>query len=320
MGDQKYHTCKQLALGLAQLCDDRTLIVASSDLSHFHSYEEARELDLTLLSAIESWDYFMLSGNLALERWEACGGGPIVASMIAAELLGANRAQIVRYANSGDVPPGDKIRVVGYAAATFTADHEYRAEPDPLPLSREEQDLLLQLARQAVHAAVTGSTPPTLDRELSPALSQRAAVFVTLRKGGELRGCVGNILASGSVAQAALEAASNASTRDHRFESISVDELQTLEYQISILSRFRDLPSAEAIQIGKHGLYLEKGVSRGLLLPQVASEHGWDPLIFLDQTCIKAGLEVGSWRDPSCDIWYFSALVFGDRESELKAH
>ena len=116
MGDHSYDTCRALGVALAKLvAGTNTLIVASSDLSHFHTYDEAVRIDHKTLNAIGEYDYFDLSRNLDLRVWEACGGGPIVATMIAAERLGATDARLLHYANTGDVT-GDRGRVVGYGA------------------------------------------------------------------------------------------------------------------------------------------------------------------------------------------------------------
>src|SRR5664279_1506707 len=116
MGDQSYEASRALGVALAKLIGNSdTLIVASSDLSHYHPYDEASTIDHNTLRAIEEWDYYDLSRNLQSRVWEACGGGPIVAAMMAAERLGANRAELLKYANSGDVT-GDRSRVVGYSA------------------------------------------------------------------------------------------------------------------------------------------------------------------------------------------------------------
>ena len=134
MGDQNYDMERALGVALAKLIQAEqkgaaagsslsgdTLIVASSDLSHFHPYDEAVRLDHKVLNAITEWDYFNMSQNFERRIWEACGGGPIVAMMVAAERLGANRARILKYANSGDVT-GDKSRVVGYGAVAYTRE------------------------------------------------------------------------------------------------------------------------------------------------------------------------------------------------------
>ena len=120
MGEQSYETCRALGSTLAKLIDDpKTIIVASSDLSHFHPYQEAVQLDHKVINAVLEWDYYNLSRNLNARIWEACGGGPIVTTMIAMERLGAKNVQLIKYANSGDVANKDKSRVVGVFSHCF---------------------------------------------------------------------------------------------------------------------------------------------------------------------------------------------------------
>ena len=121
MGDQSYESSRALGVALAKLIqghDKDTLIVASSDLSHYHPYDEAVKIDHKTLNALQAWDYFSMSRNFEARIWEACGGAPIVAAMIAAERMGANQALVLKYANSGDTT-GDHSRVVGYSADVF---------------------------------------------------------------------------------------------------------------------------------------------------------------------------------------------------------
>ena len=122
MGDQSYESSRALGVALAKLIQDEksgnTLIVASSDLSHYHPYDEAVTIDHKTLNALAAWDYFSMSRNFQTRVWEACGGAPIVAAMIAAERMGANQAMVLKYANSGDTS-GDHSRVVGYSADVF---------------------------------------------------------------------------------------------------------------------------------------------------------------------------------------------------------
>ena len=313
MGDQASETCRALGLAMAKLADgSETLIIASSDLSHYHSYDEAVRLDRKVIVAIERWDYMSLLYNLSNRTWEACGGGPIVAAMIASEEMGANKAKILKYANSGDVPPGDKSHVVGYVAvALYRPNESTGLELPELEISEENQRKLLQISRDSIASAVTGGSSSPVSPSSDPELDQDAAVFVTLRKHGDLRGCVGSIVAKEPLAEAVATAAANAALNDHRFVPVEEDELDDLDYEISVLSPFRRITDVSLVKIGRHGLLLEKGNHRGLLLPQVATEHGWDSVTFLEHTCLKAGLPAAAWKDHNTDIYVFSAYVFG---------
>ncbi len=305
MGDQSFETCYGLGLALARSIDDDTLIVASSDLSHYHPYAEAIRLDRKVVQAVEHWDYFSLFHNLDDGDCEACGGGPIVSALVAAQRHGANRAQVLRYANSGDVPPYRRDGVVGYLSAVISRSD---TAPDLWAPDPEERETLLDICRRAVEAAVSGWL---FDPEPEPGLDHPGAVFVTLRTGECLRGCVGNTVARDPLYLAVAAAASNAARTDHRFLPVAEEELDELRCHISLLSPFRLIEDADEVQIGRDGLMLQRSRSRGLLLPQVAVENRWDALTFLEQTGLKAGLERGAWRDPESLLFAFSTTVFG---------
>jgi AmmeMemoRadiSam system protein B/AmmeMemoRadiSam system protein A len=316
MGDQTFETCRALGAAIAALAEDsNTLIVASSDLSHYHPYDEAVELDRKVIDAVARWDYLSLLRNLTNRSWEACGGGPIAAAMMASEEMGATQAKILRYANSGDVPPGDRSHVVGYvSAALYKPDIEASMELPETELGDEEKETLLQISRESVASAVRSGTLDDYSPSVDDALREDAAVFVTLRKNGELRGCVGSILATEPLAIAVANAAANAALNDHRFQAVGENELADLDYEISVLSPFRRITDVAQLKVGQHGLLIEKGHYRGLLLPQVATEHGWDAITFLEHTCVKAGLPPNAWKEPEADIYIFSANVFGELE------
>ncbi len=316
MGDQTFETCRALGTAIAALAENsETLIVASSDLSHYHPYDEAVKLDRKVIDAIARWDYLSLLHNLSTRSWEACGGGPIAAAMMASEEMGATQAKILCYANSGDVPPGDRSHVVGYvSAALYKPSAGADLELSETELSEKEKETLLQISRESVASAVRGGNPDDYSPPVDKALQEDAAVFVTLKKNGELRGCVGSILATEPLAIAVAKAAANAALNDHRFDPVGENEVADLDYEISVLSPFRRITDVTLLKVGRHGLLIEKGNYRGLLLPQVADEHGWDAVTFLEHTCLKAGLPATAWRGPEADIYIFSANVFGEVE------
>jgi AmmeMemoRadiSam system protein A len=315
MGDQSLDTCKELAKALTKVIDGpETVIVASSDLSHFHSYDKAVRLDRKVLDAVERWDYLTLSRNLELGVWEACGGGPIVTAMIVAELMGAAESRILKYANSGDVPFGDKDRVVGYAAAAFFGSKQgSEISLDTIRLQPAEKDELLAISRKSVEQAVSGGELEWDSTGASTNLLKEAAVFVTIHKRGQLRGCVGSVVPVQSLGAAVASAARSAAIRDPRFAPVNESELPELSFEISVLSPFRRVTNVRQVKIGEHGLWIEKGRNQGLLLPQVAIDHNWDRVTFLEQTCIKAGLKPNAWKEDGTEIYAFSATVFGEK-------
>ncbi len=309
MGDISYENSRALGLALAKLIrTDDTLIVASSDLSHFHPYSEATALDDQTLRAIQEGDYLSLSRNLEARVWEACGGAPIVAAMIAAERIGANQFNLLKYANSGDIT-GNRNRVVGYGAVALTQQSE-KLPARSRPLRRAEQKQLLDIARKSVETAVIEKKVYEPATPSSPALLQERSVFVTLRKRGELRGCIGDVSGAKPVYLAVRDAAVLSAFRDPRFLPVRGDELRELEYEVSVLSSFRRVMDLGQIQVGQHGLLLRKGDREGLLLPQVATEQNWDRRTFVEQTALKAELDAHDWQHPDADLFLFSAEVF----------
>ncbi len=317
MGEQSYEVSRALGVALAKFISvPDTLIVASSDLSHFHKYEEATALDRKPLRAVQAWDYFSLSRNLTAGVWEACGGGPIVAAMIAAERLGATEAALLKYANTGDVT-GDHSRVVGYAAAALIQPTAHRsAMIADYSLNKRDQAELLKIVRQSVETAVRQHTllEPVASPKSDFLLDERGA-FVTLTKRGEVRGCIGYVSALKPLYMTVRDVAVFAAMRDPRFPPVAPAELGALKYEISVLSPLRRVTDSKQIQIGRHGLLVKKGNREGVLLPQVPVEQGWNRQTFLEQVCLKAGLPPNAWKDEDTDLFMFTALVFGEHRN-----
>jgi len=310
MGDQSYENSRALGVALAKLIHgEDTLIVASSDLSHYHSYDDAVRMDHKTLHALEAWDYFSMSRNFQTRQWEACGGAPIVAAMIAAERMGARRAEVLKYANSGDVT-GDKQRVVGYSADVLVKSEKGKAVEKPFSLSDKEKKELLTLARKSVEHAVQGGGAYEPGESTDETLNQERGAFTTLRIAGALRGCIGYTAPIKPLYLTVRDTATLAALRDPRFRPVEVAELPKLEYEISVLSPLRRVMNIDEIKVGEHGLLMKNGSSEGLLLPQVPVEEKWDRQKFLEQTCVKAGLRPDCWKDEETDIFQFTAVVF----------
>jgi hypothetical protein len=315
MGDQSYEASRALGIALAELVRGTdTLIVASSDLSHYHPYEQAVALDGKTLNAIGEWDYLTLSDNFRSRTWEACGGGPIVAAMIAAERLGATRSQVIKYANSGDVT-GDRSRVVGYGAVALFQEERSGAETPKFSLTLAEKRQLLEIARKSVESAVKDGKVYELPSNLPPSLMQDRGAFVTIKENGDLRGCIGYTAAIQPLALTVRDVSGFAALQDTRFRPVTAAELPGLKYEISVLSPMRRVSDLNQIKVGEHGLMIKKGRHSGLLLPQVAPEQHWDRNTFLDETAMKAGLPAKTWRDKDADLFMFTALVFGESET-----
>ena len=313
MGDQSYEACRALGVALAKLAaGTNTLILASSDLSHYHTYDEASAEDHKTLNAIGEYDYFDLARNFDLRVWEACGGGPIVATMIAAERLGATQAKVLHYANTGDVT-GDHSRVVGYGAVAFVkAAAGVKAAETAFSLTAREKETLLKIARASVETSVRERHPYECSTNGLATLVQERGAFVTLTKKGQLRGCIGYVAPLKSLYLAVRDVAAMAALKDTRFRPVTTSELGELHYEISVLSPLRRVMDVQEIRIGQNGLLIHTSDHEGLLLPQVASEEHWDRAKFLEEVCFKAGLPARAWQDAGADLFRFTALVFGE--------
>jgi hypothetical protein len=316
MGTQDLRTCEALSEAIFQAAKGKNvLVVGSSDLSHFHTYEQAKRLDQAVVDLVEKRDYRGLSRELEDGTCEACGGGPVVTAMLYAEKSGARGVKVLHYANSGDVT-GDRRQVVGYLSAAFFKDNpgeKAMAEKKSgigVGLADDEKQALLRIARASIQAELAGKKPPAAKGQGT--LDEKRGAFVSLKKRGHLRGCIGFIEAKKPLARTVEEMAVAAAFQDPRFEPVRREELKDVKLEISVLTPLRKVADVGEIEVGTHGLYIRKGSRAGLLLPQVATEYGWDRDTFLKETCRKAGLAPDAWLDPETEISLFSADVFGE--------
>lgn len=179
-------------------------------------------------------------------------------------------------------------------------------------LTGEEKEALLRIAREAIEAGLEGKPPPGPAEK--GALEEKRGAFVTLKKRGRLRGCIGYIEPGKSLAKTVEEMAAAAAFQDPRFPPLRMEELKDLSLEVSVLTPLRRVSDVGEIEIGTHGLYIRRGGRAGLLLPQVATEWRWDRDTFLKETCRKAGLAPDAWKDPETEIYLFSADVFGEEQ------
>jgi hypothetical protein len=178
-------------------------------------------------------------------------------------------------------------------------------------LTKKEQRDLLKIARETIVTYVTRSSIPSVETA-SKGLKLESGCFVTIKQRGQLRGCIGNFVSNKPLYQLVQEMAVSAATRDPRFYPMKQQDLDAFELEISVLSPLELISSVDEIKVGTHGIYLVKNGSRGVLLPQVATEYKWDRETFLKHTCLKAGLPENAWQK-DCEIYIFSALVFGEK-------
>jgi AmmeMemoRadiSam system protein A len=176
-------------------------------------------------------------------------------------------------------------------------------------LTAADRRSLLALARLSVAARASGAAPPEVPA--TPAV--RAGAFVTLHRDGQLRGCIGSLDTERPVTEIVRQSAAAAAAEDPRFPPVAPDEVGALDIEVSVLGALEPLDPVDpaGVEIGRHGLVVEEGLHRGLLLPQVATEWGWDATTFLSQACAKAGLPTDAWRR-GARVFRFEAVVFGE--------
>lgn len=236
--------------------------------------------------------------------------------MSAVKKLGIERGELLRQANSGDTA-GPKNQVVGYAAAAFYsggteagANNSTWEKKSSGLLDHESRQELLSIARRAIEETIrTGQTPEPASS--NPSLQKLQGAFVTITIGDQLRGCIGNFHARDPLYRTVSNMAVAAARQDPRFPPLSKDELPKIHLEISALTPLHPISDINEIDVGRHGLYIVKGTRSGVLLPQVATEYGWDRMTFLQQTCRKAGLGPDEWREEAT-IYVFEADVFGE--------
>ncbi len=298
---------EEAARVLAGVLDAKTIVVASSDLSHYYPYDEAEKLDNRCIKAICDLNIH------EMETQEACGKLPILTLMHLALEKGW-KTQLLDHRNSGDTA-GDKSKVVGYAAIAFY-------EPAPQNFGAKERKWLLDLARRTLACAATNPASPGPEanaRDLSPKLSETKGCFVTLTEKGVLRGCIGHILPQEALCQAVADNARNAATRDPRFQPVRPDELNQIKIEISVLTEPRPLnfhspeDLLDKLEPGEDGVVLQIGPRVATFLPQVWEQLP-DKVEFLDHLAQKAGCAPGDWRGSHVSVSIYNVEAFQESE------
>ena len=323
MGFRSRTNVEIMANVLSRALDNpQVVLVASTDLSHYHPRPVAHKLDGRVTDLVRAFAPTSLWEELRAGNVEACGGDPMVAVMLGAAIAGAEQSRILRYGDSGE-STGEGGSVVGYLSAAFfkgmppTAVEFSASAAQVMPkveefistLKRTEMDLLLRLAAAAARTGMKDPLPVLELTELTPNLRARGRAFVTLRKGRELRGCVGYLDAAHPLWETVARAARSAAHDDRRFEEVLPDELPDLTIEISILSPPEPVSGPEAIVLGTHGVIVTQHSRRALLLPQAANEPGWDHAAFLGHACRKAGLPAEAWKH-GARLERFTAQIF----------
>ena len=185
-----------------------------------------------------------------------------------------------------------------------------------MELSLKEKEILLLTARESIKSLFGKADIPTVDYKVYPNLKLNAGAFVTLKIKNELRGCIGFITSEQPLFETVCEVAKHAAVQDPRFSPLSEKEFNLIDIEISVLSPLKKISDYSEIKIGEHGLLVEEGYDRGLLLPQVATENNYSVQQFLNSICIKAGLSPDLWQRKKLNLKVFTALVFNEERSK----
>lgn len=341
LGSMNVEQARALAEALRPHVSERTLVVVSSDFTHYgpnfgytpfaaDSLEDLptriKSLDMGAMAHIERKDLEGFATYLEKTRATICGSGPI--SVLLALLPSGAQSRLLAYDTSGRMT-GDFTNTVSYFAAAFQGSWDPDAQGAafemanwPLAhLTRDQKVMLLKLARRTIERYVKDGAKlqPSAEGiavEADHAFQETAGGFVTLEKRGILRGCIGEIPARRPIWQVVLDHAIDAASNDRRFQPVREEELKEIDIEISILTPTRPARFDE-IRIGRDGIVLEKDGHRAVFLPQVAPDQGWTLPTTLSHLARKAGLEPDAWKE-GANFEIFEAVVFGEHELGIK--
>ena len=303
---------RKVALVLLENMDAETLVVISSDFTHYgHAFgyvpfqgDLPRQLENLDLGAFEQIAKKSLSGFLHYVHDTGatiCGRSPI--AVLLAMLPDDAQVKLLDYNTSGNLT-GDWTQCVSYVAAAVSGSWGRE------PLSASDKECLLRLARHQIIRQFRGDEPE-LGFEMTPGLQEVMGAFVTLHKNDQLRGCIGEIFPRRALCEVVAEQAVNAAFQDPRFPGVNECELDEIDLEISALTAPHLVDSYKEIQIGRHGMVLRKGMHSAVFLPQVASEQGWGLEETLTHLALKAGLGSKEWKS-GCEWYVFEAIVFSE--------
>ena len=314
LGQVTSKTIDGLAEKISQNMEENTLLVVSSDLSHYPSWSVANEVDGETIKSIIKGDRSTFESKISdLESKNypgldtcACGQQAISVALKTAEILSVKDFRKIKYENSGDVS-GDKSRVVGYVAIGA-----WSKEFDSDSLDEAAKTEALKIARNTLEGHLGEGRTPSI-ASVSAKLNQQLGAFVTLRNGGQLRGCIGEFEPKKPLYLVIEEMAIAAATEDSRFPPVTAGELEEINIEISVMTPKRKINDWQKIELGKHGVVVQKGQYSGTFLPQVATETGWSKEEFLSQLCTqKAGLPSNCYKDRLVNLFVFEAQIFGE--------
>lgn len=327
VGGESEDTSQKLADILKPYLNENNIFVVSSDFSHYPTYNDAVVSDNTMADAIVSGlpNQFLHTKREIENRHTpqlltaACGWTAILTLL---NMINGNPKYPIAkiaYQNSGDSPYGQKNKVVGYyAIAVYFANHpsENFSDDDAEKIGFETHDKknMLTIARNTLEKFVSEhiryQIPPSL---ITPNLQQKVGAFVTLRKGGKLRGCIGTFQPRNPTFLTIRDLTISSAAYDYRFDPVTSDELEQIKIEISVLGPLRRIYHIDEIELGKDGILIKKGIYSGTFLPQVATQMHWTKEEFLGHCARdKAGIGWNGWKD--AEIYAFTTIILEEAQ------
>ena len=317
LGTHMPETCKEIAAALEPYFNEDNLFVVSADFSHYPDYESANKVDHITADALCSGDPDTFLSIIESNKKKRIPG--LVTSMCAwpagltllylAEKKTDYSFHKVLYKNSGDAKSyGDRSEVVGYHAISLVKTSGNK----DFGLSFDDKNTLLDIARNTLTSYIPGHKKKKLDsKDFSPSLTMETGAFVSLKKEGKLRGCIGTFRPDEPLYQLIQTMTIASATEDTRFLPVQKKELKDIKIEISVLTPMEKIEDISDIILGKHGIYMKKDGRSGTFLPQVATETGWTLDEFLGH-CARDKARIGwdGWKD--AELFVFEAIVFGE--------
>lgn len=317
IGSSNTETAQKLAEIFKPYLNEKNLFIISSDFSHYPTYKDAQKVDHVTAEAITSNKAQELIATLAANEQKhysglltsLCGWSSVLTLLDMTEDMPGIKTDLIQYKNSGDSRYGEKDRVVGYCAITFTQEAD---QESGFSLSKADKEYLLKLARETITEYVrNGTTHKVEPSKLNAALRTHCGAFVTLNKNHQLRGCIGRFEPNQPLWEVVQKMAIAAATQDHRFTRVLPGEVPKLTIEISVLTPLKRIKSADEFILGRQGIYMKKGNTSGTFLPQVAETTGWSKEEFLGHCAEdKAGIGWNGWK--TAELYTYEAVVFGE--------
>jgi AmmeMemoRadiSam system protein B/AmmeMemoRadiSam system protein A len=319
IGTNNQETIRKIAQALRPYFTPENLFVISSDFSHYPPYREAVETDRATALSIVSGnpDNFLSTLQKNAQRrikglaTSMCGWTSGLTLLFLTENNDQLEYNLLDYSNSGDSQYGGKDEVVGYNAISVTEKYNGQQQvkkDQEFSFTNDEKEQLFTLARNSIKSRLDGDKRPVFPDQLSPKLHEPMGVFVTLKIKGSLRGCIGRFISPEPLYEVVQQSALSSAFEDPRFQPVTKDEFDKLEFEITVLGPLKKINDINEIVLGRHGIYIKKDMRSGTMLPQVATENKWTVEEFLGYTSRdKAGLGWDGWRN--ADLYIYEGLV-----------